>query len=110
MTKLRPDSALLMAICLHHCTDLQNELGTGQSIQNSGASYVVICIIGASCGGLVSAACFSEFGWNVWCIDKNADRIEQLTAPMTTARAAVAHRPSPFQVTAWALQPPLPGT
>jgi UDPglucose 6-dehydrogenase len=35
-------------------------------------------MIGAGYVGLVSAACFSEFGWNVWCVDKNADRIEQL--------------------------------
>jgi UDPglucose 6-dehydrogenase len=35
-------------------------------------------MIGAGYVGLVSAACFSEFGWNVWCVDKDAYRIEQL--------------------------------
>ncbi|MGE5259909.1 MAG: UDP-glucose dehydrogenase family protein [Actinomycetota bacterium] len=37
-----------------------------------------ICMIGAGYVGLVSAACFSEFGWNVTCVDKDAGRIEQL--------------------------------
>jgi UDPglucose 6-dehydrogenase len=35
-------------------------------------------MIGAGYVGLVSAACFSEFGWNVACIDKDASRIDQL--------------------------------
>lgn len=37
-----------------------------------------ICMIGAGYVGLVSAACFSEFGWDVTCIDKDPDKIEQL--------------------------------
>ncbi|MGH6734860.1 MAG: UDP-glucose dehydrogenase family protein [Methyloceanibacter sp.] len=37
-----------------------------------------ICMIGAGYVGLVSAACFSEFGWKVTCVDKDADKIEQL--------------------------------
>ncbi|MGI9386672.1 MAG: UDP-glucose dehydrogenase family protein [Methyloligellaceae bacterium] len=37
-----------------------------------------ICMIGAGYVGLVSAVCFSEFGWAVRCIDKDADRIAQL--------------------------------
>jgi UDPglucose 6-dehydrogenase len=39
---------------------------------------VNICMIGAGYVGLVSAACFSEFGWNVTCTDKDAERIQQL--------------------------------
>lgn len=35
-------------------------------------------MIGAGYVGLVSAACFSEFGWTVTCIDKDADRISRL--------------------------------
>lgn len=35
-------------------------------------------MIGAGYVGLVSAACFSEFGWKVACTDKDAERIEQL--------------------------------
>jgi UDPglucose 6-dehydrogenase len=35
-------------------------------------------MIGAGYVGLVSAACFSEFGWKVTCVDKDAGRIEQL--------------------------------
>ena len=35
-------------------------------------------MIGAGYVGLVSAACFSEFGWKVACTDNDADRIEQL--------------------------------
>jgi len=38
---------------------------------------VNICMIGAGYVGLVSAACFSEFGWKVACTDKDAERIEQ---------------------------------
>ncbi|GAB4232956.1 MAG: UDP-glucose/GDP-mannose dehydrogenase family protein [Methyloligellaceae bacterium] len=39
---------------------------------------VNICMIGAGYVGLVSAACFSEFGWSVQCIDKDADKVERL--------------------------------
>ena len=35
-------------------------------------------MIGAGYVGLVSAACFSEFGWNVACIDKEAAKIDLL--------------------------------
>ena len=37
-----------------------------------------ICMVGAGYVGLVSATCFSEFGWTVTCIDKDTDKIEQL--------------------------------
>jgi len=37
-----------------------------------------ICMIGAGYVGLVSAACFSEFGWTVACIDKEASRVAAL--------------------------------
>src|SRR5262245_24088913 len=37
-----------------------------------------ICMIGAGYVGLVSAACFADFGWNVTCIDKDKDRIARL--------------------------------
>ena len=35
-------------------------------------------MIGAGYVGLVSAACFAEFGWTVTCVDKDADRIARL--------------------------------
>jgi UDPglucose 6-dehydrogenase len=35
-------------------------------------------MIGAGYVGLVSSACFSEFGWTVECVDSDAQRIEQL--------------------------------
>ena len=35
-------------------------------------------MIGAGYVGLVSGACFSEFGWTVECIDKDPDKIAQL--------------------------------
>ena len=35
-------------------------------------------MIGAGYVGLVSSACFSEFGWTVQCVDSDAQRIEQL--------------------------------
>jgi UDPglucose 6-dehydrogenase len=37
-----------------------------------------ICTIGASYVGLVSAACLSDFGWNVTCVEKDADKLERL--------------------------------
>jgi UDPglucose 6-dehydrogenase len=39
---------------------------------------VKICMIGAGYVGLVSAACFAEFGYTVTCIDKDADRVTRL--------------------------------
>jgi UDPglucose 6-dehydrogenase len=39
---------------------------------------VKICMIGAGYVGLVSAACFSEFGWQVTCVDKDPTRLAQL--------------------------------
>ena len=39
-----------------------------------------ICMIGAGYVGLVSAACFSEFGWTVTCVDKDQARIKALLA------------------------------
>jgi UDPglucose 6-dehydrogenase len=37
-------------------------------------------MIGAGYVGLVSAACFSDFGWTVTCVDKDADRLAELKA------------------------------
>ncbi|MEZ5844242.1 MAG: UDP-glucose/GDP-mannose dehydrogenase family protein [Hyphomicrobiaceae bacterium] len=37
-----------------------------------------ICMIGVGYVGLVSGACFSEFGWNVTCVDKDRSRIAGL--------------------------------
>ena len=39
-----------------------------------------ICMIGAGYVGLVSAACFSEFGWTVTCVDKDETRLAELKA------------------------------
>ena len=39
-----------------------------------------ICMIGAGYVGLVSAACFSEFGWTVTCVDKDPNRLAELNA------------------------------
>jgi UDPglucose 6-dehydrogenase len=41
---------------------------------------VNICMIGAGYVGLVSAVCFSEFGWTVNCIDKDPEKIAALKA------------------------------
>ena len=37
-----------------------------------------ICMIGAGYVGLVSAACFADFGWSVTCVDKDAARLADL--------------------------------
>ena len=37
-----------------------------------------ICMIGAGYVGLVSAACFSEFGWDVTCVDTDQSRVDML--------------------------------
>lgn len=38
-----------------------------------------ICMIGAGYVGLVSAACFAEFGWDVTCVDNNPQRVDMLS-------------------------------
>ena len=38
-----------------------------------------IAMIGTGYVGLVSGACFSEFGVNVSCVDKDAGKIERLS-------------------------------
>jgi UDPglucose 6-dehydrogenase len=35
-------------------------------------------MIGAGYVGLVSAACFSEFGWTVTCVDKDKGRLDEM--------------------------------
>ena len=37
-----------------------------------------ICMIGAGYVGLVSAACFAEFGWRVTCVEKDRKKVELL--------------------------------
>ena len=37
-----------------------------------------ICMIGAGYVGLVSGACFAEFGWTVTCVDKDEERVTKL--------------------------------
>ena len=37
-----------------------------------------ICMVGAGYVGLVSGACFADFGWDVTCVDKDTSRIEGL--------------------------------
>ena len=37
-----------------------------------------ICMIGAGYVGLVSGACFADFGWTVTCVDKDEDRVARL--------------------------------
>jgi len=45
-----------------------------------GITAVKICMIGAGYVGLVSAACFSEFGWTVTCVDNDPARLNDLAA------------------------------
>ena len=37
-----------------------------------------ICVIGSGYVGLVSGGCFAELGYNVVCVDNNANRISKL--------------------------------
>jgi UDPglucose 6-dehydrogenase len=39
-----------------------------------------ICMIGAGYVGLVSGACFADFGWQVTCVDTDAAKVERLRA------------------------------
>jgi UDPglucose 6-dehydrogenase len=46
-----------------------------------------IAVIGTGYVGLVSGACFSEFGVSVVCVDKDADKIARLQAAGAQVRA-----------------------
>ena len=37
-----------------------------------------ICVIGTGYVGLVSGACFADFGNTVYCVDNNQDKIDML--------------------------------
>ncbi|MGH6865034.1 MAG: hypothetical protein ACREDO_02380 [Methyloceanibacter sp.] len=50
-------------------------------------------MIGAGYVGLVSAACFAEFGWNVTCIDKDGVRIPASPGRRADLGAAVRGDP-----------------
>ena len=39
-----------------------------------------ICMIGSGYVGLVSGACFADFGWDVICVDKDVAKVESLRA------------------------------
>jgi UDPglucose 6-dehydrogenase len=39
-----------------------------------------ICMIGAGYVGLVSAACFSEFGWSVTCVENDSTKLQMLNS------------------------------
>jgi len=52
--------------------------GAARNGRGTGSGSLNICMIGAGYVGLVSAACFSSFGWHVDCIDKDEDRIARI--------------------------------
>lgn len=54
--------------------------GYGPRVHSSEGHVVKICMIGAGYVGLVSAACFAEFGWTVTCVDKDETRLSQMEA------------------------------
>ena len=54
------------------CEPWPNSLGWKKGL------LVKIYMIGAGYVGLVSAACFSDFGWDVTCVDSDVDRVAGL--------------------------------
>jgi UDPglucose 6-dehydrogenase len=38
-----------------------------------------ICIVGVGYVGLVSVTCFAEFGYNIFCVDNDEEKIKSLT-------------------------------
>jgi UDPglucose 6-dehydrogenase len=56
-----------------------------------------IVMIGAGYVGLVSGACFADFGHDVTCIDKDADRVaalKQCPSPISTNSSRPASTPA----------------
>ena len=39
-----------------------------------------ICMIGTGYVGLVSGTCFADIGHNVYCVDKNEEKIKKLNS------------------------------
>ncbi len=55
--------------------------GPGREPHNREDGYTMkITVIGAGYVGLVSAACFSDFGYEVTCVDRDARKIAALEA------------------------------
>src|SRR5258706_12996137 len=56
----------------------------GQRIRSAKSTRMHIAVIGSGYVGLVTGACFAEFGVDVTCVDVDAEKIGQLALGNTT--------------------------
>src|SRR5258708_15825511 len=64
----------------------------GQRIRSGKSTRMHIAVIGSGYVGLVTGACFAEFGVDVTCVDVDAEKIAQLALgiPQSTSRGSIS--------------------
>ena len=79
-TPSRPSAPAVPERRLDEQSPERRRLAVCEQFSSAGASGMRIVVIGAGYVGLVSGACFADFGHDVICVDKDGDKIAKLKA------------------------------